>query len=488
MHWLDHEYPDGAFPMTIDQRNTRVLAAFLVALCAGCSSQASDGASSADAGPAPSPGCNPRSVAQAHTGGGVVVSPQPANAPVSCASPTDQASVDTSLVVLPDGGGLLLAPAGSTALLRSPDQGATWGTPLNPPGAPANAPNHPWLWEDAQSHRLFYNLFFGISGTGACSDGSGALLWTSDDEGQTWQSEPVGCGSQDYGQILTGPAATAGDKASLVANAYPNVVYYCATGPTVILGPDRFCFRSVDGGKTFVRTMGNPGAPPANVERFPHNGAIGADGTFYIAHTSPQGVAVAISNDDGDTWNDAIVPGTTFGDFVLPSTNAETYLSASVAVDAAGNLYVVWVDSTSLLPYLAVSTDGAQTWSNPVVFGAPGVVVASYPNIVADEAGHIAVAYYGSLQKTGSGGNGYTASDGRPYNAYLMVSTDALSSTPVFWTATVNDPRTPVIMGMSYKAGEYIGNPTFSGDSVWAAFSAGGKGLAASLGPAPAGP
>jgi hypothetical protein len=39
---------------------------------------------------------------------------------------------------------------------------------------------------------------------------------------------------------------------------------------------------------------------------------------------------------------------------------------------------------------------------------------------------------------------------------------------------------------MSFVAGEYIGNPTFSGDSVWAAFSAGGKGLAASLGPAPA--
>lgn len=470
--------------MTIDQRDTRVLAALLVALGAGCSST-SGAPSSANA---PGPGCSPRSIAQAHTGGGILVSPQPANAPVSCASSTEQASVDPSLVVLPDGGGLLVAPAGSTALLRSSDQGVTWGAPLNPPGAPANAPNHPWLWQDAQSHRLFYNLFFGISGTGACPDGSGALLWTSDDEGQTWQSGPVGCGSQDYGQILTGPAATAADKASLVANGYPNVVYYCATGPMVIFGPDRFCFRSTDGGKTFLRTQGNPGSDPSNAYRFPHNGAIAADGTLYVAHTSPQGVAVAISKDDGDSWTDAIVPGTTFGDFGLPFTNSETYLSASVALDAAGNVYVVWVDSVSLLPYLAVSTNAAQTWSTPVVFGAPGVVVASYPNIVANAAGHIAVAYYGSLQKTGSGGDGYTVSDGRPYNAYLMVSNDALSSTPVFWTATVNDPATPVIMGMTFKAGEYLGNPAFSGDSVWAAFSDRGNGLAARLGPAPVSP
>ncbi len=467
--------------MTTDQRHFRILAALLVTLGAGCSSKASDSS-------APHPGCDPRRVAQAHTAGGVLVSPQPANAPVSCASSTDQASVDTSIVVLPDGGDLLVAPVGSTALLRSSDQGATWGAPLTPPGAPTTAADHPWLWQDAQSHRLFYNLFFGISGTGACADGSGALLWTSDDEGHTWESAPVGCGSQDYGQILSGPAATAADKASLVANAYPNVVYYCATGPMVILGPDRFCFRSVDGGKTFTRTSGNPASDPSNPTRFPHNGAVAADGTVYVAHTSPQGVAVAISKDDGDSWNDAVVPGTTFGDFVLPFTNSETYLSASVAVDAGGNVYVVWVDSMSLLPYLAVSKDAAQTWSTPVEFGAPGVVVASYPNIVANEAGHIAVAYYGSLQKTGTGGDGYTVSDGRPYNAYLMVTNDGLSSSPVFWTATVNDPTTPVIMGMSYQAGEYIGNPAFSGDSVWAAFADRGNALAASLGPAPAGP
>jgi photosystem II stability/assembly factor-like uncharacterized protein len=479
---------DGGDRMTIDQTDPRILAALFIALGAGCGSQASGAPPSAGSASTPGPGCNPRHVAQAHTGGGGLVSPQPANAPVSCASSTEQASVDPSMVVLPDGGGLLVAPAGPTALLRSSDQGATWAPPVNPPGAPTSAPNHPWLWQDAQSHRLFYNLFFGISGTGACADGSGALLWTSDDEGHTWQSAPVGCGSQDYGQILTGPAATAGDKASLVANAYPNVVYYCATGPTIILGPDRFCFRSVDGGKTFVRTRGNPGSDPSNVNRFPHNGAVAADGTLYIAHTSSQGVALAISKDDGDSWTDAIVPGSTFGDFGLPFTNSETYLSSSVALDAAGNLYVVWVDSTSLLPYLAVSRDAAQTWSNPVVFGAPGVVVASYPNIVAKEAGHIAVAYYGSLQKTGSGGDGYTVSDGRPYNAYLMVSTDAFSSAPVFWTATVNDPTTPVIMGMSYLAGEYIGNPAFSGDSVWAAFSDRGKALTANLGSAPAGP
>ena len=413
-----------------------------------------------------------------------MITPQPANAPTSCVSSTTFTSVDSSMV-LTDAGAFLIAPVQGFGIAQSSDNGVTWKGPIGPPSVPAGPLLHPWLWRDPQSNRVFYNVFScssGVSkscspGSGSCPDGSGAALWISDDDGQTWEPHSVGCGSHDFGQIMTGPAATAVDKQSLVMNQYPNVVYYCATGPKAISGPNRLCYRSLDGGKSFTRTVSDP----ADNLRYPHDGIVGADGTLYVTHTSPGGLAVAISKDDGDSWKDSIVPGSNFADFTAAYHNDETFLSSSVALDDTGVLYVVWVGSGDLLPYLSVSKDEGGTWSTPLMIGAPGIRVASYPNLVAKEAGHVGVAYYASTQAKGSG-DGYLAGDGRPYGAYLMVSTSMLSDTPIMWTTSVNDPAGPVIGSMSYLAGEYIGTPLFAPDgSFWAAFADQGHAMVAHL-------
>jgi hypothetical protein len=238
-----------------------VLGAILLAASSagGACSSESSGSNADAASPAASlsevegPGCSPRTPALAHAGGAALAN-RPGDGPIACASAIAQTTDDPSIVVATSGD-LIFAPAGSTGVVRSHDGGKSWGAPLLPPSAPTTALAHPWLWRDGASHRIYYNLFFGIGGTGACSDGSGAELWTSDDDGVTWSAPaPVGCGSKDFGQIMTGPAATAADKAGLAKSGYPSALYYCATGPTLIVGPDRFCFRSLDGGRTFTRT------------------------------------------------------------------------------------------------------------------------------------------------------------------------------------------------------------------------------------------
>ena len=104
--------------------------------------------------------------------------------------------------------------------------------------------------------------------------------------------------------MITGPAATAASKAALAQSGYPDMVYYCATGPMAIIGPDHICYRSTDGGKTFTETATRPAAGSGG---YPTGGAVGPDGTLYKPKGSPSGLAITMSTDEGDTWNDKVV-------------------------------------------------------------------------------------------------------------------------------------------------------------------------------------
>jgi hypothetical protein len=176
-------------------------------------------------------------------------------------------------MVVTQSGKLVFGPADPPNLAISSNEGASW-SPIALPSAPSTGDTllHPWLWRDPQSSRIFYNIF--DTTHYACPDGSGSRLWISDDEGTTWAEAAVGCGSQDWGKLTTGPAFTAANKAALASSGYPNMVYFCAGGPTLIIGPDHFCYRSVDGGKTFARTAGNPVDSNNGQQGYPNSGAI----------------------------------------------------------------------------------------------------------------------------------------------------------------------------------------------------------------------
>jgi photosystem II stability/assembly factor-like uncharacterized protein len=375
-------------------------------------------------------------------------------------------------MVLTETGAILFAPAAAPGLARSGDNGATWA-PLVPPSPPGGTLYHPWLWRDPASHRVFYNLF---GDSGSCTDGTGATLWFSDDEGTTWQNQAVGCGSMDWGKVITGPAASPARKAALAASGYPSVVYYSATGPQLFLGPDHMLFRSLDGGKTFTRTA----TDPDDTVGFPTAGAVGPDGTLYVPMGSPDGLSLAVSKDEGDTWTDVVVKGSSFSGSLSHETN---FLSMNVTTDSVGTLYVTWSDDRDVLPYLAFSRDGGGTWSTPVMIGAPGIHVSAFPSLTVKAPGYVAVAYYGSTGASETSSSaGYITSDGRSYNAYLTVTTNLFAATPLFWSATFNDPATPVFTGRDLSVSEYAGYPVFADDgTIWTAFINGPNGLAARL-------
>ncbi|HEX4446160.1 MAG TPA: sialidase family protein [Polyangiaceae bacterium] len=402
--------------------------------------------------------------------GGQPIAPQPTGAPVPCITTTGYASVDPTLVVT-EGGKVLFAPANVPGFTSSTDQGQTWAKPASPPMAPGGMLYHPWLWHDQVAHRLFYNVFSISQST--CADGSGATLWTSDDEGASWIHAPVGCGSQDWGKVITGPAATAASKAALAQSKYPDMVYYCATGPQAIIGPDHICYRSTDGGKTFVETATHP---VSGSDGYPPAGAVGPDGTVYVPKGSAMGLDIATSKDEGDTWTDDIVTGSTF-----VGTSSRNWLSLNVTADSAGNIYAAWSDDKDLLPYLAVTKDQGATWSVPVSVAAPGVLTSAYPSITVGTPGYVAIAYYGSTTARGST-DGYFSSDGLAYGAYLTVTKNLFDAVPVFWSAQLNDPAIPAFTGLSFDVSEYAGYPVFSPDgTIWTSFLGDKKGFAARL-------
>lgn len=96
------------------------------------------------------------------------------------------------------------------------------------------------------------------------------------------------------------------------------------------------------------------------------NGGVGPDGTVYISLHRCGHLAVAVSADEGDTWRVTDVPGTTLLPFIglyQMVTRANALLTEPLALDAAGNVYMVWPDAAGLLQY-AVSKDKAETWTS----------------------------------------------------------------------------------------------------------------------------
>jgi hypothetical protein len=105
----------------------------------------------------------------------------------------------------------------------------------------------------------------------------------------------------------------------------------------------------------------------------------------------------------------------------------------SVAVDAKGNLYYLFVNNDRR-PILVTSTNGGKTWSAPIDVAAPGVKMANLATLDVGAPGKVAIAYYGT---TSEEKNGF-------WGGYLGEGIDVLSRKPLFYSASVNDPKHPL--------------------------------------------
>jgi hypothetical protein len=360
-----------------------------------------------------------------------------------------------------------LTASGGAGLLRSRDNGVTWQkkTPAVD-GKPALAAPMNWTVRDPDTGRIFSSSALDDK----CLALLGDVVTYSDDEGDTWHlSKGQTCQGGDWGKTFIGKPATAESRAELAKNNYPNIIWHCS-GATIQM--TRFCWKSLDGGKTFTQTTNaisnfpdpndptrGPAACPGRIDPnvLPGQGVVTRSGQILIPVSACGRVLITTSTDDGKTWK--VIDLSAFaksrgyfgwdgveGFLVPPSAGISvdavrkpfcaiycdigmaTIFSQQLALDTAGNLYFSWVDATDNQLHLASSPDAGKTWSKPLVISAPGVKRATIAAITAKAPGQIAVVYYGT--RTGGGSD-------TPFDGYVTSSTDALSADPTFRSATV---------------------------------------------------
>lgn len=305
-----------------------------------------------------------------------------------------------------------------TGVHKSTDGGHTW-TDVSPNLFGYRIPpetNDPYVYVDPGTGRVFQ---FAMAPILVCS----ILSW-SDDGGDSWTTNPRGCGSPPPWDHQTMVAATPRETPTV---GYDNVLVQCVNHGTQGLTS---CARSLDGGFTFTPTsvIRDCSGLHGHLKAAP-------DGTIYLPKTDCGLALVHISEDDGVTWKR--VP-------VYRGANLGTHEGA-VAIDDAGNVYYAWLDEVGQM-MLSVSTDRGYHWAPPVVASPPGVTV-THPAIAAGKAGSVVIAYAGTDDLP----DGYmTDSDivkGATWDAYMTITTNALDAAPTFDSVTGNDPADPIVRG-----------------------------------------
>ncbi len=360
-------------------------------------------------------------------------------------------------------------------VVRSADEGETWKvvSPSFAPGRNAQLLSlDPYLYVDPRTDRVFT-----IDLTVAC-----AYLSYTDDKGETWTTNPLACGRpvNDHQTLFAGPPSIS------PMSVYPDVVYYCWND----IGSSS-CSKSLDGGISFIPAGtafpgyngGGDGGGVAGqqVDGFcgglHGHGHVGPDGTVYI----PRGYCgqpwLAMSHDEGLTW-----------ERVQVANNGIASHEAGVATDKKGNIYYTWIGGDDRLPYLAVSKDGGKKWSKPMMIGPPGLSEANLPGIDVGKPGAVAVVYMGSENSPGPPfrtappcvnvfpcrfiPDGY---EDVTWNGYLTITEDVFAKNPVFYSATVNDKREPLVTmdcgpGRCQDVLDFIDVVIGSDGTTWGAF------------------
>ena len=295
----------------------------------------------------------------------------------------------------------------------------------------------PILEMDPKTGRTFVSQL-----TLACS-----LMAYTDDRGESWTDVPLGCGAGsmfDHQSIGIGPYVKGGPL-STAPHTYPNVVYYCAQDVA-----SAKCAPSVDGGNTFLPAV------VAYTTGECHLGGIfghlksAPDGTIYLPprycpnlFEGSFEVGVAVSEDNGLTWETRTVPGSGYGDAG----------HGSVATATDGTVYLSW--GSGSFPgggpvAVSVSRDKGQKWTKPVKLGREYKIANSrFPTAVAGDGNRAVIAYLGTAEE----GDASAAAFQGSWHLYASHTYDGGKT----WK-TVRVTPTPVQVGPICTAGTTCGS------------------------------
>ena len=281
----------------------------------------------------------------------------------------------------------------------------------------------PILFTDHQTGRTFESQLAGKT----------ALTCLTDDDGVSW-TPTSGSGINsgvDHQTIGGGPFSPDGPGA---LTSYPNAVYYCSQDIA-----DASCAVSRDGGLTYgpavpMYSLLDCGGLHGHVK-------VAPDGTVYVPNKGCGGnQAVAVSEDNGLTWDVRKVPG---------STPADSDPSVGIASD--GTVYFGYQNSDGVAR-VAVSHDKGQTWVNEQTVGDElGIKNIVFPAMVAGDSNRAAFAYLG----TTTGGN-YQDTENFTGVWHMYVSTTYDGG--LTWSTTDVTPNDPVQKGSICTGGTTCGN------------------------------
>ena len=364
--------------------------------------------------------------------------------------------------------GVLFIGRNAKGVLRSTDKGLTW-TAITPPDH-ANGDSHAkgvhgYVHIDPVTDRLYY-----VTSNSAASCGpmkGGAVMSWSDDLGATWNGSTTGCGTFDWGRMVTGHHPK---------GLQQRAVYFFGVAPRLV-GGLRPVFRSLDGGLTWT-LMPNP----ASVTTEAGASTAAPDGTLYFDYPEFIGFdparitntlypfkpanlchqMIAVSEDFGETWRQEAIPNSR-------ACNIQTG-HQKVSIDKAGTVYVLWTDDRDNQIYLVVSRDKARSWSAPVkVMPAGATFNNGHATIVAGEPGHVVISSLNT--KSPINPRRWIVSGYGVWHAYLSESFDADAKAPHFRSVNLDPPGDPTQgEGESPSEAEaYLGiSPS---NEAWAVFS-----------------
>src|SRR5882724_7202965 len=263
-----------------------------------------------------------------------------------------------------------------------------------------------------------------------------SLAAFSDDDGNSWTpmqggGAPAG---PDHQTLGGGPYNNSAIPAPPPHPLSKNAVYYCSQN--IVGGAE--CSRSDDGGLTF-----GPGIDifdPSECYGGIHgHDKVAPDGTVYVPNSTcsagnnsiigggigSQGVAV--SRDNGLTWKDSVVPGSTgSGD-------------PSVGIGADNTIYIGWINGDGH-PHAAVSTDHGATWTNNWDVGPQaGIKSAVFSVVVAGDGDRAAFGFVG----TTTAGNPQDAAFPGVWHFYIATTYDR----GAHWVTVDATPNDPVQVG-----------------------------------------
>lgn len=331
---------------------------------------------------------------------------------------------------------VFLAPAFTVdgiGVLRSTDFGQSWRASV--PQGVQNSRHRPYLYFDDVDDRLFMHAGR-FDAVPPHPLRTGFTLGVSDDRGETWRTRKVASKARMDAKIFGGPRTSGTGRVTYLSAPTP----FAVRVRPLINVTRHVIWRSFDGGVKW-EVAGGFDIDPKNIPGLPSReyvafgtGVVGPDGTVYIGGRYGRRFAVAVSHDEGLHWDVRMVPGSALAKYHnlldLLLRGSRYLLPESMAVDDDGNVFVVWPDRDGLL-HAAWSSDGAVSWSRPVVVSAPGVRDARFGAITATGSGRVGIAYYGRER-------------GRAFHGFIAQCRDFRTGSPVFVGGKFNEPDAPL--------------------------------------------